>query len=344
MTLDLSKESLARHVAALSNKDGQVRAQAFKTGNRPKLSPLPEATLRKLAYSKGVPKQGSGIPGAWEPEHAQRVILVPWTDESIDSYNTIFDMKGWDYRAFEQNPVIFSNHDRAPVPVGLALRLDDVELRGVDGVLRKGSVAHVLMSPEELEPMAEVLLRNWLGGRISGSSHSFEPTEASYAAAGDVARFRIPKDAPLDNLLIFRKQRLQEISIVTMPANSSTTGRSEQVRMVAASGLLTRDDAVMIYPEADLDGIDFPDERGDLGGYLDEVVLTPDSDAAEYETRLASLEATVATLLANEESRQQQGIQGSREADSQNIYGEILALGTKARAKALEIEVSQSRG
>jgi phage head maturation protease len=341
MKLDVSKESLARHVAAISTDEGQTRAQAFKTGKRPKLSPLPEKTLRKLAYSKGVPKEGSGIVGAWEPEHAQRVILVPWTDESIDSYNTVFDSRGWDTRAFEQNPMIFSNHDRnQPVPIGLALKLEDADLRGVDGVLRRGSVAHVLLSPEELEPTAEVVYRNWMAGRINGSSHSFEPIDASYAEGKDVQRFRIPKDAKLDSLLVFRKQRLQEISIVTLPANSSTTSRSEHVADVAATGLLTREDAGLIYSAEDLEGLDFPEERGDMSGYLDEVVLTPEFDSSEYETRLAGLEATVATLLAEKESRQLEAVDGSRKADALDGYSQNLILGMKAKAKALEIETS----
>jgi len=342
MKVEVSKESLARHVAAITNTEGQTRAQAFKSGKRPKLSPLPEKTLRKLAYSKGVPKEGSGLPGAWEPEHAQRVILVPWTDESIDSYNTVFDSRGWDYRSFEQNPVVFSNHDRAqPVPIGIALKLEDADLRGVDGVLRRGSVAHVLISPEELEPTAEVVYRNWMAGRINGSSHSFEPLEASYAEGKDVKRFRIPKDAKLDNLLVFRKQRLQEISIVTLPANSSTTSRSEHVADVAATGLLTRDDAGLIYDADDLEGVDFPDQRGDVSVYLDDVVLTPEPQSSEYEQRIANLEATVAFLLAKEEEDEPTGDPESRKAESQDFYSETLALGIATKAKALQIAVTK---
>jgi len=314
--LDVSKESLARHVAAIQTEGGETRAQAFRAGKRPKLSPLSTEVLRDLAYAKGVPKEGSGLPGAWEPEHAQRVILVPWTDESIDSYNTIFDSRGWDFRAFEQNPVVFANHDAhsSPVPIGISLRIDSTKLKGIDGQMREGHVSHVLISPEDLSPDADIILRNWIGGRVRGSSHSFTPIDASYAETKDIKRFKIPEDANLSNLLIFRKQSMNELSIVGLPANTTTTGRSQS-------------------PFVELD---FEDEAAPA--------LTEGGDLAGCRQRIADLEATVADLLAKEESRQRQVGDGSREADTSSLYGDVLTLGAQIKAKALAISATDPEG
>ena len=306
--LDVSKESLARHVAAIQTKDGESRAQAFRAGKRPKLSPLSTDELRELAYAKGVPKEGSGLPGAWEPEHAQRVILVPWTDESIDSYNTIFDSRGWDFRAYEQNPVVFANHDAqsSPVPIGISLRIDATKLKGIDGEMREGYVSHVLISPEDLAPEADIILRNWIGGRVRGSSHSFTPVEASYAETKDIKRFKIPEDANLSNLLIFRKQSMNELSIVGLPANTTTTGRSQS-------------------PFVELEVVE------------DEPALTPEEDLAECRQRIVALEAKVADLIAIGERNQQEGGDGSREAYTESPYSEMLQIGAEIKARALAI-------
>jgi hypothetical protein len=330
-SIDCSAESLARHVDSLEIQEGgTVRASSFRAGKRPKLSPLPAEELRSLAYARGVPKEGSGEPGAWEPDHAQRVILLPWTDESIDSYNTIFDSGGWDFRAYDQNPVVFFNHDGWSVPIGITLRIDSAKLRGIDGVMRKGHVAHVLISPEELEPKAEIVLRNWVGGRLRGASHSFNPTEASYADGKDVKKYRIPDDAKLSSLLVFRKQELRELSVVGMPANTSTTSRSEHVRAVAGSGLITRDDALQLFAEDELDGLDFPDERGILDLEAEEVVLQAAVERPEWQQRIEALEATVAKLTAEGGGNQHQDERGGPKARTA-LYAEVLSLGAKAR-------------
>jgi len=215
------------------DRDG-VRLWAFVRGGSPVVSDMSAAEKKNRALALGVPAPGSGLPGEWQTEHAKRDVVVPITDESLDTYNTAFDSDGWDFRRYQENPTVFFSHESDSMPVGLTLRIDETAIAGKDGVSRKGWLAHVLFSPEELNPKAETAYKNWMGGRLRGASVGFRPTKVEPATDEDRKAMSLPED---EEAWIIRNAELLELSIVPVPSNASAVARNADALRLVAEGV-----------------------------------------------------------------------------------------------------------
>jgi|19_taG_2_1085344.scaffolds.fasta_scaffold01082_2 HK97 family phage prohead protease len=231
--MDIPDKVLKAFDRLKEDEDG-VRLWAFVRGGSPVVSDMTLAEKRDRAISLGVPTPGSGIPGEWQDDHAKRVVLVPFTDESLDTYNTAFDSDGWDFRRYNENPAVFFSHASDDMPVGMTLRIDETNIKGKDEVVRKGFLAHVLFSPEELNPRAETAYKNWMAGRLRGASVGFRPTKVEPATDEDRKAMTLPED---EEAWIIREAELLELSIVPVPSNASAVARNADALRLVAEGV-----------------------------------------------------------------------------------------------------------
>lgn len=164
------------------------------------------AEFRKLA------KAGTAIPTSvvrfaltGEPEvlAETRTVTFVFSDESVDCYGDTISARGWDWSAFENNPVALFGHDpsKPEYVVGKAknLRVQGTRLIG-DIEFMEGSV----------NPTADTVYQMVKGGFLNAVSVGFMPLE--WVATKDKSR-----PGGID----FKRQSLMEISIVPLPANQN---------------------------------------------------------------------------------------------------------------------------
>lgn len=206
------------------NDSGEIRAFHFNAVPTPVLSDMPLQEMREAALGLGVPAPDSGLPGAWDDDRdPSRVIVVPFTDESLDTYGTAFDADGWDFRRYKKNPVVFFSHESDRLPIGLGLKLEQSPIVGKDGKTRNGWKLHALLSGSDLNPDAEPILKNWMAGRFRGSSVGFRPIKMEPASDEERTRMNIGEK---EEAYIIREAELLEISLVPVPSNASALARS----------------------------------------------------------------------------------------------------------------------
>lgn len=203
---------------------GQGAFRSVRGAGRPVISTLSIEDKKSLAYSLGVPTEGSGLPGAWQYGDENRVVAIPFTDESVDRHGTAFLSKGWEFDEYLRNPVFLDGHDQEKPPLGMTLAISPAMIKGKGGASRSGYVAHVLFSREDLNPNAELIYRNWIAGRVRGSSVGFRPLEIRPASDEESKALGLKGD-DADAWIIARAELL-EISAVTVPSNPSAVQRS----------------------------------------------------------------------------------------------------------------------
>ena len=125
------------------------------------------------------------------------------SDESVDRYNEVIELAGWQLDNYRRNPVVLDSHDYYSIGSVLG-RSDEVKIE--DGKLRN-RVRFTLDNP--LGNMAYKMAR---GGFIRSESVGFIPIEWTRGneAAGEPYR-------------TFKKQELLEVSLVAVPANPGAT-------------------------------------------------------------------------------------------------------------------------
>jgi phage head maturation protease len=147
------------------------------------------------------------------------------SDESVDSYNSVIAADGWDLERYSANPVVLFGHASYAHPIGKGRAfLDGTKL-----------MLDVTFLPESINPMAERTMRI-LDEGLMGASVGFEPIEWEVDEAretGDEDWWNVP--------LKYTKQRLLEVSVVTLPSNPNALpeGR-EQMRSLISERLDVR--------------------------------------------------------------------------------------------------------
>jgi HK97 family phage prohead protease len=132
-----------------------------------------------------------------------RTVTFVFSDESVDCYGDTISARGWDWSAFENNPVALFGHDpsKPEYVVGKAKNLrvqgtrliGDIEFMGAD-----------------INATAESVYQMVKGGFLNAVSVGFMPLE--WVATKDKSR-----PGGID----FKRQSLMEISIVPLPANQN---------------------------------------------------------------------------------------------------------------------------
>lgn len=158
-------------------------------------------------------------------EAPSRVRRFVASDESVDSYNSVISADGWDLERYEKNPVVLFGHASWSHPIG----------KGRAYVEDKKLMLDVTFLGEDVNPLAERTLRI-LDEGLMGASVGFEPVEWEVDEAretGDEDWWNVP--------LKYTKQRLLEVSVVTLPANPNALpeGR-EHMRSLISERLTAR--------------------------------------------------------------------------------------------------------
>jgi HK97 family phage prohead protease len=164
---------------------------------------------------------------------ANRRLTVIISTFDIDSYGTRIDQAGWDFETFRKNPVIPLAHDDRGRTGSNGLPV----AKGLPDTLRVHNQQTYLTIefPEEgVFPLADTVWELARGGFINAVSVGFEPLDWEDMEEEDAAGARVP-------VRVYRKQRLLEVSIVTIPSNSNA--------LVQRARKLGREDEIETYRE-----------------------------------------------------------------------------------------------
>lgn len=166
-------------------------------------------------------------------EAASRVRRFVASDESVDSYNSVISAEGWDLERYSKNPVVLFGHASWAHPIG----------KGNAFIEDKKLMLDVTFLPEDVNPMADRTMRI-LDEGLMGASVGFDPLEWEVdeeRETGDEDWWNVP--------LKYTKQRLLEVSVVTLPANENALpeGR-EQMRSLITQRLDVRRQAKRAPP------------------------------------------------------------------------------------------------
>lgn len=185
----------------------RYRIQGHQTKRKTSMIKIVDiAEFRRLALS------GSAIPSSvirlaltGEPIILadSRTVTFIFSDESVDLYGDTISARGWEWAAFENNPVALFGHDpsKPEYVVGRAKNLR------VEGNRLVGDIEFMEAS---INPTAEVVFQMVKGRFLNAVSVGFMPLE--WVATKDKSR-----PGGID----FKRQSLMEISIVPLPANQN---------------------------------------------------------------------------------------------------------------------------
>ncbi len=137
------------------------------------------------------------------------VDIIASTD-ALDSYNSRIDAAGWNLEQFKRNPQILYAHDdrgftaSAGLPVARALP-ETVRVEGNKLLMR------IQFTPKEVNDFGYKVFLLIAEGFLNGLSVGFEAIEWTNEEKEDG-----------DSVRVYKRQKLLEVSIVTIPANDET--------------------------------------------------------------------------------------------------------------------------
>lgn len=143
-----------------------------------------------------------------------RTIEFVFSDETRDTYGTVFKADGWDLDRFNKNGIAFFNHASYSSDPNMAIGSGRA---WVDGKELRGSIT---FESKDLNPLAETVFRKYLAGTYKGVSIRFWPLESGKYGVGQEA-------ADGENPTYYiGKRELVEISCVPIPSNKNALIRS----------------------------------------------------------------------------------------------------------------------
>jgi hypothetical protein len=182
----------------------------------------PLAELERLAKKRSIP---------WRAEYEQQVAAFFASDERVDAHGDIV-RQNWNFDAYNANPVVPFAHDWHAPPIGNAL---DWQRRPREAKDYKGPALWMLLlfaSEDDYEFAGQVnrLVKSRL---LRGVSVGFKPLE--------VLHVEDPKEREKLGLgrwgLVFNKNQLLEVSVVTLPANQGALSVLARSRGLLAGDL-----------------------------------------------------------------------------------------------------------
>ena len=131
--------------------------------------------------------------------------------ESVDTYDTVFKIDGWDLQRYANNPIVAYGHrtwsDNPDMIIGTStVRVEGKELIGV-----------VTFEDESVNPMAEKVWRKVQAGTLRMASVGANPIEYRWGVAADGEN---------PGVLYFTRTELYEWSIVPIGSNPDALKRS----------------------------------------------------------------------------------------------------------------------
>ena len=120
--------------------------------------------------------------------------------EAPDRFGDILSAAGWELSQFEKNPVILFSHDHRIMPVARAPKVWVAEKQLLNTVEFDAG-----------DPFALAIKGKYIRGMMRGESVGFKPLEFEEMNGGGI---------------LFKKQELLEISLVSVPANPEALRRS----------------------------------------------------------------------------------------------------------------------
>lgn len=165
------------------------------------------AEFRKLALNgTGIPSSVLRLAMTGEPTvlAESRTVTFTFSDESVDLYGDTISARGWDWKAFENNPVALFGHDPSK-PEYVVGRAKNLRVEG------HRLVGDIEFMEATVNPTAETVYQMVKGGFLNAVSVGFMPLE--WVATKDKSR-----PGGID----FKRQSLMEISIVPLPANQNS--------------------------------------------------------------------------------------------------------------------------
>ena len=135
------------------------------------------------------------------------------SDETPDTYGTVFKISGWDLKRYENNPIVFYAHksysDNPDMVIGTStLRIENNQL-----------IAVLRFENAEDNPLAEKVRKKVLNGTLRMASIGANPKKGHY---GD------EKLGENRDLIYFDEQELLEWSIVPIGSNPDALKRSQE--------------------------------------------------------------------------------------------------------------------
>ena len=130
-----------------------------------------------------------------------RAVSFLFSDSSVDLMGDTISATGWDLGPFRRNPVVPFSHDTASPPIG---RVPNVFS---DGTSLRGDIE---FATAEVYPFADTIFRLVQAGFVRACSVGFLPLEFSWS-----------KDPDRPGGIDFKRQRLLEVSVCVLPANSN---------------------------------------------------------------------------------------------------------------------------
>lgn len=158
-------------------------------------------------------------------EADQREFDFEITDDTRDTYGTIFTHKGWNFKRYKTNPVVFYQHrandDNPDNLIGVTVNGPWAETRK-DG--SKVWVATMRFEDEDVNPKAEKLRKKIIAGTLRMASIGADVYEYHWGDEG--------KKEDVDTVYLTKKE-LFEWSIVNIGSNSGAHVRNQKFMSVA---------------------------------------------------------------------------------------------------------------
>lgn len=150
-----------------------------------------------------------------------RTINFVFSDETRDSFGTVFTAKDWVLDRFDKNGIALFNHNSYSNDPDMAIGTARAWVQG------KELLGSITFEPAEINPIADKVFRKYLAGTYKGVSIRFNPLEMGHWGEGDEsAEGKNPT-------YYFGKRELIEISSVPLPSNKNALVRSIGDEMAA---------------------------------------------------------------------------------------------------------------
>jgi HK97 family phage prohead protease len=156
------------------------------------------------------------------------------SDETPDTYGTVFKVSGWDLKRYEKNPVVFyahrSNSDNPDMLIGTStVRVEDNQL-----------IAVVRFENSDINPVAEKVWQKIQAGTLRMASIGANPKKGHW---GDE---KLGEDR---DMIYFDEQELLEWSIVPIGSNPEALKRETQTIEEIRSSIIKNKPVEVIQPD-----------------------------------------------------------------------------------------------